>query len=197
MNIDDFLQTPVPNPDPDPGMMLLSAPMMTDSFFSRTAVLLLPGDDKGKMGLILNHELPLSLNEITGNVFPDVDVPIFNGGPVELERMFFLHTVGADLRGSIEVIPGLYVGGETMQVVDFLNSGEPTEGRIRFFLGYSGWGKDQLTKEILEKSWTVNPAPTAEGILTGSGEKYWRRQVTLLGDSHRSWLSMPHHPSLN
>lgn len=202
MNVEDFLQTPTPITNPEPGMLLLSAPMMNDAFFSRCAIILLPAP-KGKMGLILNHELPIKIKDILGAVNnPETmseipDIPVFNGGPVDLERLFVIHTLGDRIKGSVRITDGLYVGGESESIIDYIMEGGETEGKMRFVLGYSGWENDQLTKEILENSWTVNPTPDVTELLKAEGEEYWRREVSRLGDAHRSWLSMPHHPSLN
>ena len=83
------------------------------------------------------------------------------------------------------------------RIRDYIASGGETDGLMRFFMGYSGWGSGQLTKEILENSWTVNVHPDSAGLLRGEGEVYWRRQVGDLGPEFRSWLSIPAHPSLN
>lgn len=124
-------------------------------------------------------------------------IPLFKGGPVELDRLFMIHRLGIVIDGSLEILPGIYTGGDSDQIRDYIASGGETDGLMRFFIGYSGWGAGQLTKEILENSWAVNVHPDTSGLLRGEGESYWRRQVEELGPEFRSWLSIPAHPSLN
>ncbi len=76
-------------------------------------------------------------------------------------------------------------------VVEYVDSGGEVEGRMRFFLGYSGWQSNQLESELLGKSWALERHEPASALLQGTGNAYWRRQVARLGDSYRSWLIVP------
>ena len=68
---------------------------------------------------------------------------------------------------------------------------------IRFFLGYSGWSRGQLTSEILKNTWALNPNPGHTDVLTGAEDLYWRREVRRLGEKYRSWLLVPSNPAFN
>lgn len=199
MDISDFLTHPASAiTDPKEGMLLLSAPMMVDNFFTRSVVLLIERGKTGThTGLILNHSLDLNLNQIIEGIDTQVDVPLFNGGPVDLTKMFVLHKLGDKIRDCIEILPGIFTGGNNSDIMDCIESGEMPDGSFRLFFGICGWESNQLTKEILENSWAVNPTPNPVDLLTGEGDSYWRREVRKLGESHRSWLSMPIHPSFN
>ncbi len=182
MDIDTYLYKTPAEVDPEAGRLLLADPRLVDISFYRSAVLILDREDTGAhLGLVLNHE----------------KIPLFKGGPVELDRLFMLHRLGTVIDGSLEILPGIYTGGNSDQIRDYIASGGETDGLMRFFIGYSGWGAGQLTKEILENSWAVNVHPDSGGLLRGEGESYWRRQVEDLGPEFRSWLSIPAHPSLN
>ena len=198
MNINDFLHKSPANIDPKAGELLLSEPMLTDPNFRRSAILILDRDiDGGQLGLIMNHRIEASVANLLDDWPGTENMPLFNGGPVELDRLFMLHRLGDIIDNSLELIPGLWTGGDLDQLREYIADGNPTEGVIRFFFGYSGWCKGQLTSEIMQNSWGVNMHPEVADILTGSGEQYWRREVSRLGDSYRSWLSIPQHPSLN
>jgi UPF0301 protein BDI_1431 len=78
-----------------------------------------------------------------------------------------------------------------------VNMGLPTEGRIRFFVGYSGWDPGQLEEEIAAHTWAVAPRPANSEILREDGDSFWYRVVRTMGSSHRNWLVHPKNPQLN
>lgn len=198
MDIDNFLHKTPAEVDPKPGHLLLAEPMMLDPNFYRSAILVLDREDDGShLGLILNRELPATVDAIIADWPGTENMPLFNGGPVEIDRLFLLHRLGRIVDDSIEILPGIYTGGNADQIRDYIASGAETDGMIRFFIGYSGWGTGQLTKELLENSWAVNVNPDAADLLRGSGEEFWRREVGRIGSDYRSWLNIPAHPSLN
>ena len=110
-----------------------------------------------------------------------------------------LHTLGDMFEGSTELCPGIYVGGKIEEVYEYLMTGGETEGKIRFFLGYSGWVAGQLKNEIDKNVWalTNDAIDDPERLLTGRGNSYWRREVKRLGSDYRSWLIVPQNPLMN
>lgn len=97
----------------------------------------------------------------------------------------------------MEVSPGLYVGAKLDDIIDYINNNRYADGNIRFFLGYSGWSRGQLTSEILKNTWALNPNPGHTDVLTGAEDLYWRREVRRLGEKYRSWLLVPSNPAFN
>jgi len=198
LDIDNFLYKTPADLDPKAGRLLIAAPMMLDRNFFRSVILILDREDKGgHLGLILNHELNVTVDALVEGWDGTERLPLFNGGPVELNRMFMLHRLGSIIDGSIELLPGIYTGGNNNQLRDYIASGAETDGIIRFFFGYSGWAPGQITKEIIEQTWAVNTLSDTSELLKGSGEQYWRREVERMGPEYRSWLNIPAHPSLN
>lgn len=184
--------------DPARGDLLIAEPLMLSPYFKRSAVMLLDKDsDGGHLGLVMNMPTPVSL----GDLFPDWknagNVKIYCGGPVESDRLFMLHTMGDRFKDSMEVIDGLYVGADLDEVVEYIREGNQIDGKIRFFLGYSGWSNQQLSSEILNNNWAVNRRPQSTELLMGGGEEYWRREVELMGEKYKSWLLVPSDPELN
>lgn len=179
------------------GNLLIASPLLKDPNFARSVVLILDRDsDRGFIGLILNHKLELSLQEICQIEKRGDDVPVFNGGPVDLQRLFWLHTLGDKIKDSKEVLPGIYVGGNYDDILAHIYD-ENIENKIRFYLGYSGWVAGQLEKEVEGGAWKVNSLTDPTEILKGEGETFWRDQVKQLGPSVKHWLLLPSDPSLN
>ena len=198
MNLKNLLYDYNPDIVPERGSLLISAPMMDEAFFCRSVVMILDIDrGRGHLGLVMNKPTHLTLKNLMPEWEKGGDVPVFCGGPVDNQRLFMLHTLGDLFDGASEVIPGIYVGGNIENIVDYIDSGGEIEGKMRFFLGYSGWSKDQLEMEKENHSWAIDLHPDASGLLRGEGNSYWRREVKRLGEKYRSWLMVPQDPSYN
>lgn len=198
MNLHNLLYNNFSTETPERGCLLVSDPMMEDTCFSRSVVMILDRDSsKGHLGLILNKPTRLKFEDLMPGWKPGAEIPIYFGGPVDLERLFLLHTLGDIIPGATQVSPGIFVGGDVEQILQYMEDGEDTEGRLRFFLGYSGWSYGQLEGEISRHSWAVGRPGNSRELLTGSENDYWRREVKRLGESYRSWLVVPQDPMSN
>lgn len=183
---------------PRRGGILLADPMLKEPCFDRSAVLLIDADRSGGfLGLTLNKILPYTV----GDIFPDwevaSDIPMFSGGPVDKNRLFMLHCLGSVFEGSMEIMPGLYLGGKFEDIVRYIDTFGDVDGKIRFFIGYSGWAPGQLVSEINGNSWALYYPDKGEGLLSGCENDYWRRMVGRLGPDYRNWLVVPPDPRLN
>lgn len=198
MDLESLLHKDPVTVDPRAGQSLIAGPMIADLNFSRSVVMILERTgNSGHFGLVLNRLTDLTLDHCVED-WPGSDrIPVFIGGPVELDRMFILHRLGSIIDNSVEIVPGLYAGGDSDRIRDYIAAGGADEGLIRFFVGYSGWDEAQLTKEIIEHTWAVNIHPDLDDALSGAGQNYWRREVERLGPDYRSWLNIPGHPQLN
>ncbi|MCM1290648.1 MAG: YqgE/AlgH family protein [Prevotella sp.] len=185
---------------PKRGSLMIAEPLLKEQFFDRAVILIMDIDkEDGVMGLALNKRTDITLNDI----IPDWDagnkIPIYCGGPVDTTRLFMIHTLPDIFEGAIKICPGLYVGGSVEDIVSYINDGGVIEGKVRFFLGYSGWTGKQIIDEISHNVWAVNNLPEdfEESILRGSDNPFWRREVERLGHKYRSWLVIPQNPTLN
>lgn len=198
MDLENYLNKDAVTFDPQAGQTLIAGPMIGDLNFSRTVVMILDRtENEGHFGLVLNRETDATLSMCVQDWPGSENVPLFIGGPVELDRMFMLHRLGQIIEDSIEISPGLFTGGKSSQIREYIASGADTAGLIRFFMGYSGWSEEQLTKEIIEHTWAINTHPDMKDVLRDSGQSYWKREVERLGPDYRSWLNIPGHPQLN
>lgn len=198
MDIKDFLFSDIPIATPHSGSLLLSEPLLDDKYFSRSAILVLDEpEDGGHFGLILNKKTEMTLKDLMPDWEEGINIPIYCGGPVDLQRMFLLHTLGEKLGSNCEVLPGIFVGADLDKIIEYIESGGEVDGKLRFFLGYCGWSPGQLAAEIEGKSWAVNSLPQSPNLLKGNGVNYWTREVKDLGEEYRGWLMVPTNPSLN
>ena len=198
IDLKDLLFTDLPTATPHMGSLLVSEPLMEDNYFARSAILVLDEPEAGgHFGLILNKPTEMTLKDLMPDWEQGDRIPIFCGGPVDLQRMFLLHTLGDKLGASAEVLPGIYVGADLDKIIEYIEEGGEVDGRLRFFLGYCGWSPGQLADEINRKSWAVNALPQCSNLLKGEGVDYWSREVKDLGEDYRGWLVVPTDPSLN
>lgn len=198
MDLQDLLYKDCKWEAPGAGRLLVAEPLLRQPPFDRSAVMLVDGaPEKGYMGLVLNKQTSLTMADLVAGWPGGARVRIYEGGPVDPGRLFMLHTLGAILDGSEEVAPGVYVGGDLSQIAAYLQCEEEPEGKIRFFLGYSGWDSGQLEGEIKRRSWMVQKDTEASSLLKGHGQEYWEREVRRLGEGCRNWLIVPQSPELN
>lgn len=183
-------------PVPGCGKLLISEPSLRDFYFNRSVVLLTEHSEaEGTVGLILNKPIHLKLSEVVKE-FPDNDFPLFLGGPVHPERLFYLHTLGDSVPGSIEVIKGLYWGGDIQKLMEMIELNLVGPGEVRFFIGYSGWDPKQLDRELEESSWIVTQCCT-KTIMERTPERLWGNMLKELGNDYAIWANFPADPMLN
>ena len=140
---------------PQKGHLLVAEPsIIGDVSFNRAVVLLADHSPKGSIGFILNKPLKFTLNELVSGV--DKPFKVFNGGPVEQDNLYFIHKRPDLIENSVEISHGMYWGGNFDTVLKLINNSMLQSEDIRFFLGYSGWDKDQLEEEMDSNSWVVS-----------------------------------------
>lgn len=181
---------------PATGTLLISEPALRDFYFGRSVVLLVEHNTgEGTIGLILNKPIHLKLNQVVKE-FPNNEFPLFLGGPVHPERLFYLHTLGDKVSGSIEIIPGLFWGGEIEKLMELINLDLVKPDEVRFFIGYSGWEPGQLDTEMKEKSWVVTQCKL-ETVMERHPEKLWSNMLKEMGNDYAIWANFPSDPILN
>lgn len=135
---------------PQKGDLLLSEPFLLDDHFTRSVIYLCEHNEDGSFGFILNNTLDLHLHEFADG-FPDVNVTVGFGGPVDQNQLFFLHSI-PNLDNCIAIAPGIFMGGNYTTVLEMLQEEKITLQNIRFFIGYTGWAPEQLQQELDEKN---------------------------------------------
>ena len=125
---------------PSKGRILIAEPFLPGSYFNRAIILLVAHSDKGAIGFILNKKIDYPVNEILGD-FPEFEAEVYIGGPVSTDTIYFIHSLGKLIPGSIHVKDNIYWGGDFEEVKRLIREGLILPGQIRFFLGYSGWGQ--------------------------------------------------------
>jgi len=181
--------------EPGPGILLIAEPFLKDPNFMRTVVLLCDHQEEGSFGFVLNKLFEHTLDELM-NDMGELKLPVFYGGPVQMDTIHFLHQYPEKIPGSFEVLDGICWGGDFETAIDLLRSGEIDESRIRFFIGYSGWGTGQLTDELKEKSWLL-AAANRKLVFHRQADEIWKASLKLLGSEFEMMANFPIDPTLN
>ncbi len=180
---------------PAAGRILVSEPSLDDFYFQKSVILLADYRDEGSFGIIINKPMKTTLSEAVEG-FRDFDPPLYFGGPVETDSLFFIHTVGDIVPGSQKIMEGLYWGGDTEIIKEMIILNQLTTSEIRFFLGYSGWSKNQLEDELRRDSWVVADADP-EKIFHTKPQNMWSNTMRSLGDDYAIWSNLPSDSQLN
>ena len=179
---------------PHQGVILISEPSLRDFYFRQSVILLAEHNEDGSFGIIINKPIETRLNEVLKD-FTDLDIPIYLGGPVKTDSIFFIHTK-KNVDKSLKIIDGLYWGGDIDTIREMLEMRMIKENEIRFFIGYAGWNPKQLDREIREKSWVLSHT-TVDEIINKQPEKLWPGYLKSMGSDYAIWANFPADPSFN
>ncbi len=151
------------------GKLLTAAPTQLDPNFFKAVVLVVQHNDRGAYGLILNYPTsrPGRLEWRGSQGRCSRRAKLFWGGPVTGPLMA-VHTNGA--LAEREILPGIYFSAKRKKVVKLLS--DPTLPS-KFFVGYAGWGPQQLDCAVERGIWRVVPAAPEQIFSDGSG--LWER----------------------
>ncbi len=138
-----------------PGL-LLSMPHLLDPHFTRAVVLMIEHSDEGSFGLIINQPsdmtVPSLLDQLDIEWRGDQTAPVWTGGPVMPQTGWVLHEPrpGADQTDTVEIARGIELSTSQERLREIALA---PPSRVRFLLGYAGWGPGQLASEMQQGSW--------------------------------------------
>lgn len=177
------------------GKLLIAHPLLNDGFFNRSVVYITQYADEGAVGFVLNFKTQFKLRDVRPQV-QNGNLPIYEGGPVAKNQLFFLHTLGEKLTDALHVEDNLYLGGDFNELLHLIDHENVSEEQVRFFVGYSGWEKDQLENEIEKGSWYVNNGDP-NSILKIATDKLWGHELEKQKQSFKVFGDIGFDPSMN
>ena len=168
--------------NPYKNKFLIAMPSINDPIFQKSLILMCDYGKDGAMGLIINK--PIDDNMLM-NVFSDFDMnklyehsKIYFGGPVGLDTCFVLHDSKYLSDDSLSLSKELSMTSNNQILNDIKNNKGPNKYMVT--LGYAGWDKNQLDKEIKNGDWLVVPADN-NFIFKISDDKKWDISCSHLG----------------
>ncbi len=181
---------------PSSGKLLISEPFLMDPNFQRSVVLLTQYHEEGTIGFILNHHTQYRLKDLIPEM-DQADFPVYAGGPVATDTIHFIHRCYDKLNDGEEIAKGIYWGGnfETLKIL--IDTHQVAHSDIKFFIGYSGWGQQQLQNELEENTWIVSGKYDLDLIFSDNEEEVWREVIVNLGPKYAHVSRFPQNPNLN
>lgn len=139
------------------GQLLVSLPSLQGDYFAHTVTLLIEHNPDGAFGLVINKPLDADLSELLTDY--DIEctekVTLLETGPVEQNRLFFLHSSDIKYESSVAINDQITLSTSLDIVHDISNRKGPEN--VVAGLGYAGWSGGQLESEILRDVWLVTP----------------------------------------
>lgn len=178
------------------GQLLLAMPGMTDPRFDHSVIYICSHSEEGAMGLVVNSaaaniDFYGLLDQLGVDYDPnllfsaddkansdDNGIILHAGGPVEVGRGFILHSADY-IQDSTLVISQTVALTATVDILAAIANGEGPKDFI-IALGYTGWGKGQLEKEINRNSW-LNTEPDDQLLFRTDLDLKWPRAMAKLG----------------
>ncbi len=165
---------------------LIAMPNMVDPHFAKSLTFICEHNEQGALGVVVNRPTDMTLDTLFEQVeiplgTPELgELPVYFGGPVQVDRGFVLHRPVGEWQSTLSVkgAVGLTTSRDILQA---LGSGAgPGRGNVLVSLGYAGWAPGQLEVELGQNAWlTVQAVPTV--IFDLPPEQRFGAAMSLLG----------------
>jgi putative transcriptional regulator len=136
---------------------LIAMPNMVDPNFSKSLTYICEHNEQGALGVVVNRPIEMTLKALFDQIdiplhdAPRGELPVYFGGPVQIDRGFVLHRPPGEWQSTLSINKqiGLTTSRDILQAVG--------EGRgpnqILVSLGYAGWAPGQLEQELTQNAW--------------------------------------------
>ena len=141
---------------------LIAMPSLEDPYFSNALVYVCEHNENGALGIIVNRPIDLDF----AGLFEKIDIkleqqdlaklPVYFGGPVQLDRGFVLHRPLGHWQSTLSINGEVGLTSSRDILVSVATEGDPAD--VLVSLGYSGWDAGQLEDELAQNSWLTVPA---------------------------------------
>jgi len=118
--------------------------------------------------------------------FDNLELNIHIGGPVEVERGFFLHS--SDYNENLLFHPNQeeLAVSSNVKILQDIAAGKGPEKSI-FIVGYTGWAAGQLEFELENNLWIIT-APDKELIFSLNDSNKWTKALNIVGISSNYFM---------
>jgi putative transcriptional regulator len=173
------------------GHLLVASASLRDPNFFRAVVLIVRHNEEGAFGLIINRPTNATIAHLWSQIKESPCISqgaVHFGGPVEGPLMA-LHTDPS--AGELEVLPDVHFTADSDNLERLVAS---EQDRVRFYVGYAGWGAGQLERELREGSWST-PSASPEHIFQAEHDLWRKLTRELSAATLLSALKIKHVPA--
>ncbi len=167
--------------------LIIAMPGLADPLFEKSVSFICQHTDNGAMGLTINH--PTNINfaklleqlEIPLDKDSLADIPVYLGGPVETGHGFILHSNDCEQKiwnQTLRINDDFSLSSSQDILKAIAGGNGPSDFLIT--LGYAGWGRGQIEKEMEENSW-LNVQADRELLFNTPSEQRWESAAKKLG----------------
>jgi putative transcriptional regulator len=141
---------------------LVAMPTLADPNFQHSVTFICEHNSQGALGIIINRPSNVMLGDIfkqlaiKASVKASNTLPVWQGGPVQVERGFVIHTPTGDWESTLKLDSGIGITTSRDVLAAIARGAGPEKQFIA--LGYAGWGAGQLEAELAENAWLSTPA---------------------------------------
>ena len=170
------------------GKFLIASRKLLDPNFRETVVLLFEHSDEGSVGLIINRATSVKLSAAVPGFQgrQDNQDPVYEGGPVDRQRVTLLLLTSDEIEGAHQVFDGVYLSA-SQELLRRLADGTEQPEAFRVYSGYAGWGPGQLEGEMKRGSWHVLPAKS-DAVFDSEPHTVWMK---LIEQTNLRWAGLP------
>jgi putative transcriptional regulator len=175
------------------GKILIASPFaMEGNVFHKSLIYVIKHANEGSIGLIFNRPVRSALanslfNKLETDLnFDNLELNIHIGGPVEVERGFFLHS--SDYNENLLFHPNQeeLAVSSNVKILQDIAAGKGPEKSI-FIVGYTGWAAGQLEFELENNLWIIT-APDKELIFSLNDSNKWTKALNIVGISSNYFM---------
>lgn len=167
------------------GQFLLAMPGVVSGSLANTVIYVCEHTDQGALGLVVNRPTDLTVGNLLQRIDLDLsleigpvqDRPVFFGGPVQTDRGFVLHEAAGKYSSSIE-LGGLALTTSRDILQEVAQGKGPSQ--LLVTLGYAGWGAGQLESELAQNAW-LNVSASHEILFNVPPEQRYDAALGVLG----------------
>ena len=163
---------------------LIAMPALSDPNFDHSVTYICEHNEEGAMGIVINRLMSLTMAEVLAQMGIEpsnrfnTQLHVHEGGPVQPEHGFVLHTPVGAWESSLQVGDGIALT-TSRDIVSAIAHGEGPRHYL-IALGYAGWGPGQLERELADNAWLSSPA-SSQILFDLPIEERWGAAAALLG----------------
>ncbi|MFK7967788.1 MAG: YqgE/AlgH family protein [Rickettsiaceae bacterium] len=169
------------------GKILIATPYtMENNIFHQSLVYIVHHGIEGSIGFIINRPITneISLKNLLKKTDSNIDISSLNleiliGGPIKLERGFFLHSAEYDKNLLFKPENSDLAVSSNVEILQDITAGIGPKLNM-FTIGYTAWNAGQIEFEIQNNLWLITKA-NKELIFGAEPSSKWLSAITNLG----------------